>query len=203
MANYTRSPVLIPRIPPTPGPQTIDNIQQDGKDRFAGIVWIRKDTDRQVDDYFADYDHWEPYSETKSYSKRPFYAAYKGMMKEYHNYLCILNSDTGDEYYVTAKKMRNELEVLEPFCPCIKCSTSRCNPIKYIWCDHCTHCIKAGPGFTKEEYIHIAKLAKENKEKNTDNKHRYIKFLETIPWITVSEGAMMAITVIISVWWLL
>lgn len=150
-------------VPPTPGPRSLSNIEDEAKDRFSGIIWMQKDPNRPIEDYFVDYDYWEEYSDTKSYSKRSYQAAYTGRMREYYNYLCILhtdNDDIEDVYYVIAKRIRNELELLEPYCACLKCSSSIINPLKYIWCDHCTKCIKAGPGFASSEYINKAKELK-------------------------------------------
>src|SRR5437868_15120011 len=117
-------------IPSTPAPRSVDHIQTDVKDRFVGIMWINKDLSMTLDDYFIEYDHWEIYSENKSYSKRPYQAVYKGVIREYHNYLCILSNDQEEEYYVVAKKIRTELEILEPYCACINCSASCINPLK-------------------------------------------------------------------------
>jgi len=168
----TSSPVYIPPInniggmnnmpatiiPPTPGPRTIEAIQNDARERFGGIVLLQKEPSLTIEDYFLEYDYWEVYSETKSYSKRTYQAAYKGVMKDYSNYLCILNGEQGEEYYVVAKRIRNELESLEPYCSCFSCSASVLNPLKYLWCHHCTKCIKAGVGFASPEYIDKARI---------------------------------------------
>lgn len=172
----------IPPVPPTPGPRSVDTIQTDAKDRFVGMIWIQKDPSKTVDDYFIEYDYWEKYSETKSYSKRSYIAAYKGLMKEYSNYLCILNSDQGDEFYVVAKRVRSELEALEPFCTCSRCVASVINPIKYLWCPHCTSCIKAGPGFAKQEYIDKAKILKQENDKKIPK-----KYLNNMSLVKISE----------------
>src|SRR3990172_6381652 len=121
-------------VPPTPAPRTIDTIQNDARERFGGILWIQKDPNQPMEDYFMDYDYWEKYSEAKPYSKRIYQAAFKGVMREYQNYLCILNMEQNEEYYVLAKHIRNELETLAPYCPCPRCVSYIFNPMKYIWC---------------------------------------------------------------------
>jgi len=189
----------IPTIPPTPAPKTINEIQTDARDRFAGIIWIQKESSRPIEDYFVDYDNWEKYSENKSYSKRIYQAAYKGVMREYHNYLCILNGEEGDEYYVIAKRLRNELEALEPYCTCAKCISSFLNPMKYIWCDFCTKCIKAGPGFAKEEYIRKAKELKEVIEKQKPIPSKYGKYLQGYSHVKITELIVVGVIILISI----
>jgi hypothetical protein len=160
LSNNHKQKFQIPEVPPTPMPKRIADIQVDAKERFAGIIWMRNDSSQPIADCFIDYDYWERYSETKSYSKRSYQAAYKGIMREYHNYLVIVYSDSGEEYYIIAKRIRNELELLEEFCTCSRCIAFVFNPMKYIWCDHCTQCIKSGPGFANPEYVKKAKELK-------------------------------------------
>lgn len=174
------SPVRIPTVPPTPGPRSMEQIHNDMKARFAGILWIEKDVSRKIEDYFQEYDHWEPYSETTIYSKRTYSAAYTGMMREYNNYLCVLESDDATEYYVVAKRARNDLEELEPYCPCITCSSSRCNPLKYLWCPVCTRCIRSGHGFANRDYITQAQLAKTREEERLKIPGKYDRYLNPL-----------------------
>lgn len=190
-------PVNIPTVPPTPAPKGVSDIQSDAKDRFAGMIWIQKEPSRSVEDYFVDYDYWEAYSETKSYSKRTYQAAYKGTMREYHNYLCILNSEQGDEYYVIAKRVRSELEQLEPYCTCSRCISSFLNPLKYLWCHNCTRCIKAGPGFANPEYVIKAKELKELAEKRKIIPSRYGKYIHGTRWIKVVELFIILLIIIV------
>lgn len=186
-------------VPPTPGPRTMEAIQSDARDRFAGITWIQKDSSHKLEDYFAEYDYSETYSESKSYSKRTYQAAYKGIMRDYQNHLCILSGEEGEEYYVVAKRIRNELETLEPYCCCSTCTACILNPLKYIWCPNCTKCIKAGPGFAKEEYIVKArelKIAAEQRKRIPSKYGKYGKYLQEIHWIKASELVVAAVTVI-------
>lgn len=199
-----RSPVYIPTIPgsvvpPTPGPKTIEAIQNDAQNRFSGILWMQKDENRPIDEYFLEYDFWEPYSETKSYSKRTYQAAYKGVMRDYNSFLCILHSDNGEEHYVVAKRIPNELEALEPYCTCSRCISSSINPLKYLWCPNCTNCIKAGAGFAKQEYIDRARelKAEQEKRKSVPSKYsKYIKYIEGIPWIKAVEMTTLGVVTI-------
>ena len=181
----------VPVIPPTPGPRTIEAIQNEARERFVGIVWMQKDLFYPLEDYFLEYDYWEVYSETKSYSKRTYQAAYKGVMKDYNNYLCILNGEQGEEYYVVAKRIRNELESLEPYCTCFLCICSSLNPLKYIWCPHCTKCIKAGVGFAHPDYIEKARKLKAEKEQRKQVPvSKYRKYLQNTSWTKVSEATV-------------
>lgn len=163
--NSMQLPVYHPRQPLTPGPKSLNSIEQDWKIRFAGIMFLCKDKDTEIDDCFIEYDHYELYSEKKHYSRRIYSAAYKGIMKEYRSHLCIVSMEDTDEnvenYYVVAKKVKSEIEYLEKFCPCITCTASIVNPIKYIWCPQCTKCIKSGKGFTTLTNIELAKKNKE------------------------------------------
>lgn len=179
-------------IAQTPGPRAVRDIHSDVKNRFIGIIWIQKDNDKNIEDYFTEYDHWEKYSEELSYSKRSYQAVYKNVMKEYNNYLCILNNNGVEEYYVVAKRIRNEIELLEPFCTCTKCSACFLNPIKYIWCDHCTKCIKAGIGFARQDYIDKAKVLKQNESQ----KEKKNSLLQNIKWIKITEYSMLTMLLI-------
>lgn len=200
MHNPYRSPVHIPPVPPTPGPKTLNEIQSTARERFAGVIFITKEASRPTEDYFVDYDYYETYSETKSYSKRTYQAAYKSIMREYHNYLCILNTDVGDEYYVVAKRVRSELEALEPYCPCTTCAASVINPLKYVWCPHCTRCIKAGPGFANPEYITKAKEVKSEVEKQRTVPSKYGKYIQGTRWIKAMELAAVAVLFVGVLW---
>lgn len=185
--------VTIP--PPTPGPKTVENIKVDAKDRFSGVICIQKDNDRTLEDYFYEYDYWEPYSESKSYSKRTYQAAYKGIMKEYNNYLCVMqDADETEKYYVVAKRIRSKLETLEPYCTCLTCSSSIFNPLKYIWCAHCTRCIKAGTGFADPQYIEKAESLKKQKEQKVPLSI-YRQYINNIKWIKVGEVTLVATAV--------
>jgi hypothetical protein len=191
-----RIPATIPTVPLTPGPRSMDQIHNDAKMRFAGIIWIQKEPNRNLEDYFSSDDHWEPYSETTIYSKRTYQAAYKGVMRDYNNFLCILESDEGSEYFVVAKRVRNELEELEPYCPCITCSSSRCNPLKYLWCPHCTRCLKAGSHFVDKEYVEQARVAKQQKDekKKTPGKYdRYINLISSVRTIEMMIGGIIGL----------
>lgn len=176
-------------IPSTPNSKSIDDIQEQARDRFAGII-ISDKNDDDIKNFFAEYDYYELYDENKSYSKRSYQAAYKGVLKYYQNYLYIIedidNEDTENnkQYYVIARKIYDDLESLEKYCTCLKCSASYFNPLKYIWCPHCTNCIKSGKGFANEEYIKIARTKKNNI--NTDV-YRFKRYLNNINILKIGE----------------
>lgn len=193
MASYV-SPVRIPSItlpvntlpPPTPGPRSIENLPYDFADRFAGVTLIQKEENRAIEDYFNEYDHWEPYHENKSYSRRSYQAAYKGIMREYYNFLFILTDSSGNKlHYVVAKRIPTELESLEAYCTCNKCSASIFNPFKYIWCVHCTDCIKAGVGFARQEYIIKARALKSSALEKEPSK--YFQIFSQFRWLKIFE----------------
>lgn len=182
-------------IPKTPKPKSIDDIQDQARDRFAGMIICDKNNDILIDNYFIEYDHYELYDENKSYSKRVYQAAYKGVLREYQNYLYILESEyENKEYYVVAKKLYNSLELLEKYCSCLKCSASYLNPLKYIWCPHCTGCIKAGKGFTKDEYIKQAQDKKN--EESTYSSNTFHKYIQSNNILKLSEMVLLTILII-------
>lgn len=169
---------LIPlnfKQPSTPSPKSLNDIQHDWKLRFAGIMYICKDENADVNQYFSEYDHVEPYSEKKYYSKRPYSAVYTGIMKDYQNYLCVISDDNSsyEDYYVVAKRIKSELEDLEKYCPCILCTSPWINPVKYIYCPHCTKCIKAGKYFTNSTNIELARRNKHSCETGEKKKNKY------------------------------
>lgn len=148
-------------IPPTPGPRSKSSLQDNARERFAGIIWINSGN-KKNSDYLTDYDFVEPYDENKSYSKRIFTAVHNGCINNYYNYLCVITGeDNKEEYYVVAKSMRHELSELEPYCTCITCCSSVCNPLKYLWCPTCTRCIKAGPNIANPQFITHAQQLRE------------------------------------------
>jgi hypothetical protein len=173
-------------VPKTPKPKSIDDIQEQARDRFAGVIICDKNNDILIDNYFMEYDYYESYNENKSYSKRSYQSAYKGVLREYQNYLYILELENETrEYYVVAKKLYNDLESLEKYCPCLKCSASYFNPLKYIWCSYCTNCIKTGKGFTKDEYI---EQARDIKDKISDQPpHKFRKYIQGNNILKISE----------------
>ena len=205
MHQSHESPVRIPNyhIPPTPGPKRVDDIESDARDRFMGIIWMQKDSSYKLEDYFIEYDHWEEYSETKTYSKRTYQDVYKGVIRKYQNFLCVINCGDKNEYYVIAKQVRSELEQLEPYCQCITCSSCILNPLKYLWCPICTKCIKAGSGFAKEEYIRRAQELKEKTEKSKKIPSKYGKYFERVHWIKITELSMILIVISILFWWII
>lgn len=180
-------------IPKTPKPKSIDDIQEQARDRFAGMIMCEKNDDISIDNYFMEYDHYELYDENKSYSKRTYQSAYKGVLREYQNYLYILELENENkEYYVVAKKLYNNLESLEKYCPCLKCSASHFNPLKYIWCPYCTSCIKSGKGFTKDEYIEQAR----NNEKLNHSPHKFQKYIKGNNILKFSELVLLTIFIV-------
>ena len=188
--------IFIPPIPPTPRPTSLINIEHDAKQRFGGILWIQKTSDRNLEDYFLEYGHWEVYSETTSYSKRIYSAAYKGLMKEYQNFLCILNDDTSNKYYVIAKRVPGELDILEPYCQCLRCIAFPINPLKYLWCPNCTKCIKAGKGYASKIYIDRAIEIKRLKD---TNQLTYKAYWENIKWIRGTEITILVVMIAIMI----
>lgn len=212
-----QSPIHVPHvmIPPTPGPRSVLSIQTDAKNRFAGLIFIEKDEHRTLDEYFSEYDFWEPYSETKSYSKRPYRNAHNGIMKDYVNYLCVMevkNDPVDDynqndqraqheDYYVLAKRVPNELTALEPYCTCTKCASSIINPFKHLWCSNCTRCLKAGPGFADPKYILKAQELKAQEQKTIKKTHPpYMKYFEEIKNL---ELGILAIILLILAYFLI
>lgn len=186
-----RSPVKIPTGPSTPGPQKIESIQENIRERFSAIIWIEGDPTKEIKDYLSEYDHWEEYDEGKSYSKRHYEAVYTGIMRSYHNCLCVLKFGDDEQYYVAAKRVRSEIEDLESYCTCTTCTAFILNPLKYIWCPVCTGCLKSGPGFAKKEYIEKAISLKQLQ--NNRQPHKWEKYIKNTSMITICEIATIGI----------
>lgn len=181
----------------TPAPKTVDAMRSDIGERFAGMVWIKKNETSELGDYFVEYDHWEEYCENKSYTSDKYHAAYKGTMKEYQNYLCLLTGGGDDDkYYVAAKRIPGELETLEKYCPCFTCSSNVLNPLKYVWCPHCTGCIKAGVGCAKKEYIIQAHERKQLKLATKFKPNKYMAYIPNLQWYKCVEVAALLVIVI-------
>jgi hypothetical protein len=164
----------------TPRPKHIKDIQVDAEARFVGFIMINNaEMAKDIVDYFSEYDYWEEYDESKWYSKRSYFAAYKGVMQEYNNFLCAIKENEVDKYYVVAKRVVTELNKLEPYCTCIRCASNMFNPLKYIWCPVCTKCIKAGKGYADPTFVESAKNLKNNFTKR--------KYFVASKFIKVSE----------------
>lgn len=185
-------------IPPTPGPRSKLTLQENARERFAGILWISRSTNKTNADYLSDYDFVEVYDDTKSYSKRLFTAVYNGAVNNYHNYLCVITGDNNsEEYYVVAKSMGHELSNLERYCTCITCCASVCNPLKYLWCPTCTRCLKAGPSIANPQFIQRAqelRVLDENAIKHPQKWKQYITSSTLIR--TLELLTLLAITTI-------
>jgi hypothetical protein len=197
-----RSPVVIPKIPPTPRARPIDSIQIEARDRFAGILWISRDPNLPVGDYFAEYDYFEAYAETKTYSKRPYQEVYAGVIRSYQNYLCIVDDGTSESHYVVAKRLPNPLDELVPYCNCTTCAASSFNPCKYIWCATCTRCLKAGPILADPAYIELAKtrqIEARHDAERTDPWSVLRRRLRTYKWIKIVEIVFCLVVLILIV----
>lgn len=183
----------------TPNPSNVDDIMRNARNRFGGLLLCNKNEELSIDEYFSEYDYFEKYEEDKSYSKRIYQAAYKGVLREYQNWLYILESDKY-EYYVIAKKIYNDLESLEKYCPCLKCSASFLNPMKHIWCIYCTSCIKTGKFLTKEEYIIQARTLKDKDQNN--NKLGECNLFKSYKYLKITETSIIILSILIIVYWL-
>jgi len=193
-----QSPVY---IPPTPryGIQKQD-LMTSAKDRFAGVSWVELMQDQKPEDLLQDYDNYEVYEETKIYSKRPYLANFKNKLQNYQNYLIIMQTELGDQYYVASKRIPSEMDSLAEFCPCFNCSSFVLNPFKYIWCSHCVKCIKSG----SSEYISSAKNLKlkfEQLKKNPIKRNYLIeKWLEFPFAKRIEYGVIIVFAVFILQW---
>lgn len=178
-------------IPPTPGPRSKLTLQDNARERFAGILWISRAANKTSADYLADYDFVEPYDETKSYSKRLFTVVHNGCINNYHNYLCVITGatidDNNEEYYVVAKAMPSELSELEQYCTCITCCSSACNPLKYLWCPSCTRCLKAGPTIADPRFITRAHQLRTLHEKAIKEPRKWEQYITPSTLIRTGE----------------
>lgn len=195
---YINSNYVSPLAAKTPAPKTADAMRNDIGERFAGMVWIKEDKSIVLDDYFIEYDYWEEYSDNKKYTSDTYQAAYKGVMRQYQNYLCLVSGDDGDKYYVAAKRIPGELESLEKFCTCFICSCNVFNPLKYLWCPHCTGCIKAGIGCAKKEYIIKAHERKQQSLTVVKRQNKYLAYIPQFQWLKIIEIVTLLIMAYLS-----
>ena len=103
MYKTSSSAVIIPQ---TPRPCKINNLFENARERFIGVLWVTCD---DAEKYVQQFDYSEPYSEEKSYSLRPYLASYDGCVREYQNYLCVCATSENEEYYVIAKELINNI----------------------------------------------------------------------------------------------
>lgn len=151
-------------IPPTPTPKRREQIQIDSKDRFGGIIFMQAYTEDDIKLCLSEFPNWKEYDEDVSYTKRPYNAVQNGVIGWYQDFLLIIGFNDEERYYVVPKKKNTGLEDLYDYCPCTTCSMFWFNPLKYVWCPHCTKCIKAGPGFFDPEYVKIATELKHDQQ---------------------------------------
>jgi len=114
---------------------------------------------------FGVYDHYELYDKNKKYNKDKYLAIYTGTPFYYLDFIyCIVIADNNDKklYYVVSKRVPSDIQDLKKYCPCVKCSTRKLNPLKYIWCKFCTGCLKSGEWHAHPKYIEEAKQRKAN-----------------------------------------
>lgn len=181
----------------TPAPQRIEHITDNLAQRFMGVIDVQKDPKHTLEDYFVDYDHWEHYDESKSYSKRPYPAAYTGVMKTYRDYLFVLREGPDEEYFVVANRYLTELDKLVPYCTCLTCRASPLNPIKYLWCPHCTRCLKGGAAFAHPEYIERAKLLMQQAQTRKVQHSRWTKYRNRIDVLRFIESSAIIVVLIL------
>ena len=141
----------------TPAPRATSQIHEDVEKRFAGVIKIIPDSERDDIEYLTDCDHYEVYSETKQYSKRPYNLG----SKEYISFLVVLDRIGDRRFYVVGKRMLTEYDKLADYCPCLHCKPF--GLIKYLKCSVCTGCVKAGPGYCRKEILTQARYRANHK----------------------------------------
>jgi len=139
-----------------------------------------------IDDIFYQYDFWEEFDPTKNYEKTVHSRKFKNRIRSYVNVLCSVEFiETNEQkYYVVSERYKSPNEKLIPFCPCLKCSCSIINPIKYVFCECCVGCLKSGEYFTDKKYLLQAKEAFESKKK----KFNKMKIYEALVAVTLTSG---------------
>ncbi len=109
---------------------------------------------------FKPYDHYEIYDKDKKYHKNKYLAIYNGTPQYYVDYIYCIDSESEKKYYVISKRVPTDIDDLKKYCPCVRCSTRKINPLKYVWCSFCTGCIEAGPWHANPKYIEEARQRK-------------------------------------------
>lgn len=124
---------------------------------FNTIIFKKKEN-KTLESIFFQYDYWEEYCPNKIYPIKYYERKYKNKINTYVNVLCSLElEDSTQKYYILSERYVNENSHLVKFCPCIKCNLSFINPVKYLWCECCTGCIKSGQNFASKEIVEKAK----------------------------------------------
>lgn len=146
---------------PCTQPKRLRDVKENIRGSFCGYLWLLKDKDRDLSSYFVEYDYYEIYDENKGYTMRNYLKVYDNgkekVMREYQNYLCTLEEEGIEHYYVLSKRIFNEYDNLAPFCPCKKCTSY----FSSLYCSHCCKCLKLGKTLADESYLHLAQINKE------------------------------------------
>lgn len=124
---------------------------------------------------FGVYDHYEAYNKQKKYNKDKYLAIYTGTPFYYLDFIyCIVIEGNNEKlYYVVAKRVPSDIQNLKKYCSCVRCSTIKLNPLKYIWCKFCTGCLKSGEWHAHPKYVEEAKKRKAN-DLYPDNKNKIV-----------------------------
>lgn len=126
-------------------------------DSFDTILFKKQGT-KDLATIFQQYDHWEEYNHEKTYPRKFYERRHKNKIRTYINILCCLERDNGSQkHYILSERYRSENHHLIPYCSCSRCNASFLNPIKYLWCECCTGCIKSGDQFTNPILLEKAK----------------------------------------------
>lgn len=158
---------------------------------FQASIFKRLMPEASLDDIFYQYDFWEEFDPLKNYERKIHCRKFKNRIRNYVNVLCSIEfiPEHNIKYYVLSERYRPTNEKLIPFCPCFKCSCSRINPLKYVFCECCVGCLKSGEYFSNKNYLHEAKETLLSKKKKINK----VKVFEIIFALTVTSGLIYTI----------
>lgn len=140
-----------------------------------------------LEDIFYQYDFWEEYDPIKNYEKTIYSRKFKNKIRNYINVLCLVTFQNNEQkYFILSERYKSPNEKLIPYCPCFKCSCSKLNPLKYVFCECCVGCIKSGEFFSNKDYISIAKKNLETKKKFNKIRIYEITFLVCVSLLLYS-----------------
>jgi hypothetical protein len=107
---------------------------------------------------FKNYDWFEEYDASKVYLQEEYTRDYGKGERKYVNELCVCDNKS----FVVGHEVLSveELEELEPFCPCVRCGMYWFDPRRILNPCWSVGCIKAGPFFAWYDNVNKARVAK-------------------------------------------
>ena len=93
----SHSPNVIPK----------DNLlaRSEFRDMFCGVMWVAKEEGIKIEDYMKEFDKWELLDNDKNYTRKTIRDIHNGQIREYKNYVCIMDDGKTETLYVVYKRI--------------------------------------------------------------------------------------------------